>query len=80
MKTWTTPNVEELDVKLTALLDWAEVSEYPNGKFDGNIIFGGANGEGGEGGENGGENSGENGGNQGGTDQGENENGFGTES
>lgn len=71
MKTWTNPTVEELEVKATALLDWAEVSEYPNGKFDGNIIFGGANGEGGEGSE---------GGNQGGNQDGSNENGFGTES
>lgn len=74
MKTWTNPTVEELEVKMTALLEWAEVSEYPNGKFDGNIIIGGANGEGGEGGE-----GGNQGGDQGG-DQGGNQNGFGTES
>lgn len=80
MKTWTNPTVEELEVKMTALLEWAEVSEYPNGKFDGNIIFGGANGEGGEGGTGeGGTGEGGEGGSQGG-DQGGNQNGFGTES
>ena len=71
MKTWTNPSVEELDVKMTALLHLTAESEWPNGEVDGNIFIGGAN-SGNEGGNEGG--------NQGGSDDGSTEGGFGTES
>ena len=78
MKTWTNPAVEELEVKMTALLHWTDESEWPNGEWDGNVIVGGGNG-GNEGGNQGG-NGGNQGGNQGGSDDGSAEGGFGTES
>ena len=67
MKTWTNPSVEELEVKMTALLHWTDESEWPNGEWDGNVIVGGGSG-------------GNQGGNQGGSDDGSAEGGFGTES
>ena len=77
MKTWTNPSVEELDVKLTALLEWTDDSEYPNGVFDGNMIFGGDEGSSGSGSSNEGGNNGDNGNNGGNTGV---QGGFGTAS
>ena len=71
MKTWTNPSVEELEVKMTALLHLTSESEWPNGKWDGNIFVGGGNG---------GNQGGNQGGDQGGSDDGSAEGGFGTES
>lgn len=68
MKTWTNPTVEELDVKLTAALEWDDVEEWFNGKLDGSLIIGGGGNTGSEGGSEGG--------NEGGTDEG----GFGAQS
>ena len=73
MKTWTNPSVEELEVKMTALLEWTDDSEYPNGKLDGNIFVGGGTSSGSSGGSS----------DQGGGDQGGDtgiEGGFGTAS
>ena len=44
MKTWTNPTIEELEVKMTAALEFTYDSEDPNGVFDGNMIVGGRKG------------------------------------
>lgn len=48
MKTWTNPEVEELDIELTAYYKITKEVEWFNGKLDGSLIIGGNTGNTGE--------------------------------